>query len=282
MKYDFWDDRTIDYLDDNDSDSTNEYNSTNEYKHSFDLYLYEPTEEDNADCLFRYSYYEVEDAIEKRYNIKTTQVKCCSTRLFDLGYRIFVHYSPDDIFEITLGKCERTSREIRKGHDLCNLIISDEFWHKNEIEYITKYKLVKALNYIINRNKDIDLDCYERYQDGDTEDDLIDRQCYLNKQEELYQNVCDYFSIRICGNYMVVNPFITISEAKFILDNIDKIEYIRDSDINFDSVVGSISSFIDEHTMQGSDYAKFIIDNECKFTKDEIEEYAKQFVNNNR
>lgn len=58
--------------------------------------------------------------------IKTTQVMTCTTRLFDRDYRIFVH-SEDDDWEITLGKCQRTDREIRSSHNLPNLIINGEF-----------------------------------------------------------------------------------------------------------------------------------------------------------
>lgn len=58
--------------------------------------------------------------------IKTTQVMTCTTQLFDRDYRIFVH-SEDDDWEITLGKCQRTNREIRMAHNLPNLIIHGEF-----------------------------------------------------------------------------------------------------------------------------------------------------------
>ena len=59
--------------------------------------------------------------------IHTTQIQCVSTRLFELGYRIFVHCQDESIFEITLGRCERTSREIRMEHNLAKLLISGEF-----------------------------------------------------------------------------------------------------------------------------------------------------------
>lgn len=51
--------------------------------------------------------------------IKTTQMGLLSTKLFDFGYRIFVHESYDDAYEIVLGSGnERTDKEIRMAHNL--------------------------------------------------------------------------------------------------------------------------------------------------------------------
>lgn len=50
--------------------------------------------------------------------IQTTQMGLLSTRLFELGYRIFIHESPREQYEIKLGdKNERTNREIKMGHN---------------------------------------------------------------------------------------------------------------------------------------------------------------------
>ena len=51
--------------------------------------------------------------------IQTTQMGLLSTRLFELGYRIFIHEAPREQYEIKLGdKNERTNREIKMGHNL--------------------------------------------------------------------------------------------------------------------------------------------------------------------
>jgi len=58
----------------------------------------------------------------------TTQILLCKTSLIEKGYRIFVYPKIGERFEITLGACECTNREIRIGHNIANLIVSGEFY----------------------------------------------------------------------------------------------------------------------------------------------------------
>ena len=59
--------------------------------------------------------------------IHTTQMGLLSTRLFDLGYRIFVHPTTHTMYEINLGENTCTDREIHSGHDLFRLWQNGEF-----------------------------------------------------------------------------------------------------------------------------------------------------------
>ena len=64
----------------------------------------------------------------------TIQMCYLDTRWFEEGFRIFVH-DHTGTFEIVLGgENERTSREIRYGHNLYRLWIGGEFGLKEEEE----------------------------------------------------------------------------------------------------------------------------------------------------
>lgn len=67
--------------------------------------------------------------------IRTTQMGFLSwsVTLFELGYRIFIHESYKDFYEIKLG-CdnERTNREIKKGHNIFKMWMSGEFMKKEQ------------------------------------------------------------------------------------------------------------------------------------------------------
>lgn len=92
----------------------------------YHLYLYRT---ELADMLLTVD--EVDNAIEGGQNIiNTVQVCTLSTTLLSKGYRVFIHYKNGDEqkhFEITLGECEHTTRELRQGHNLERMLLSGEF-----------------------------------------------------------------------------------------------------------------------------------------------------------
>lgn len=76
-----------------------------------------------------HSWQETEKQIEngKGY-IKTTQMGLLSTKLFKLGYHVFIHEAYDDAYEIVLGsKNDRINREIKMEYNLFEMWKSGEF-----------------------------------------------------------------------------------------------------------------------------------------------------------
>lgn len=94
-------------------------------KPEFHLYLVRPSKYAGVSWL-DLTVEEVEEKLNQRKDVDTNIIILCTTNLFDLGYRIFIH-DKAGIFEVTLGNCERTNREIKSSHNLPNLIISGEF-----------------------------------------------------------------------------------------------------------------------------------------------------------
>jgi hypothetical protein len=92
----------------------------------FHLFLYDPVYD-----IIHHGYYATLWCIEEGFEkISTTQVILCTTKLFELGYRIFVH-DLKGIYEIKLGKNDCTNREIKMSHNLPKLILNGEFRQEN-------------------------------------------------------------------------------------------------------------------------------------------------------
>lgn len=106
------------------------------HKPEFHLHLVRPSEHAGVSWL-DLTVEEVEEKLKERKDVDTNLIILCTTNLFDLGYRIFIH-DKAGMFEVTLGSCERTTREIKKSHNLPNLIISGEF-EKPVEKHISKF-----------------------------------------------------------------------------------------------------------------------------------------------
>ena len=83
--------------------------------------------------VFKYSiaftYVSFQDSINAGIEqFATTQLSCLSTDLITkYGYRIFIHPYKGEIFEITLGDCANTTKEIRPAHNLEKMLIAGAF-----------------------------------------------------------------------------------------------------------------------------------------------------------
>ena len=60
--------------------------------------------------------------------INTQNLVFCDTKIITkCGYRLFIHPQIGEPFEITLGKCANTKREIKPETNLLHLLLSGEF-----------------------------------------------------------------------------------------------------------------------------------------------------------
>lgn len=100
-----------------------------ERKPEYHLYLFAPPPGHGLWHAFRgaSTVEQVENLIAVGKDVDTLQLVTCTTDLFNKGYRIFVHPRSMDKFEITLGECERTKREIRMGHCLWRMLLTGAF-----------------------------------------------------------------------------------------------------------------------------------------------------------
>ena len=93
----------------------------------YHLYMYLPDWFTRANDSCSYTIAHTNERIYRGLTVDTIQACTLSTSLFEKGYRVFIHDKPGSSFEITLGTCERTNREIKMGHNLLNLLLSGEF-----------------------------------------------------------------------------------------------------------------------------------------------------------
>ena len=93
-------------------------------KPEFHLYLYS-MEGYKKDVINANTVSECHERVNAKKDVDTYQVIACTTSLFNDDYRIFIHPSPMENYEIRLGTCPLFgNRELRMGHNLPNLILS--------------------------------------------------------------------------------------------------------------------------------------------------------------
>ena len=91
-----------------------------------EVHFYESGDFCSADVLLHCDWVGSELAIGSEEVIHTTQMGLLESRLFDLGYRIFVH-TYNGMYEIKLGQNDCTDKEIRKEHNLFKMWLAGAF-----------------------------------------------------------------------------------------------------------------------------------------------------------
>lgn len=77
--------------------------------------------------------------------INTTQMGLLSTDLIPLGYRLFVHESPSEFYEIVIGGHNtRTKKDLRMAHNLFKMWRANAFrkfeGNQEDVKYLVKFK----------------------------------------------------------------------------------------------------------------------------------------------
>lgn len=94
-----------------------------------EIHFYYNIDDIPIDTSYYLDWKETLEAIENDFPIiRTTAmgILTYSSKLFDAGYRIFI-WDDHGEFELTLGECARTNREIRKEHNIFKMWVNGEF-----------------------------------------------------------------------------------------------------------------------------------------------------------
>lgn len=84
-----------------------------------EIHFYEHVTNIPKEVSYYQCWYETEKAIKNMEPyIVTTQMALMNTRLIESGYKIFVHSSDGNMYEIKLGKNTCTDKEIRREHNI--------------------------------------------------------------------------------------------------------------------------------------------------------------------
>lgn len=121
--------------------------------------------------------------------------------------------------------------------------------------------IVKSLNYIINRNNDIDL--------------IEENDKYLESLDFKYlRSGCERYVIFIGEDKFDIDFMLTIEDAKYILNHIEDITYLYFERDMIDSIIGNIKEYFNNDFCKYDFYEDFILDCEKPFTKNEIIEFV--------
>lgn len=118
----------------------------------------------------------------------------------------------------------------------------------------------KSLKYLIDRNSDLDKSKLDR--------DLLES---MDSQFHRYNRYA--FIVGIDGIFYNVDAFLSVSDAKYILENIENINYVYNYDRGVDNIIGDVRAFVREHKTNDYRYIKFVLNQRCMFTAEHVREY---------
>lgn len=124
-----------------------------------------------------------------------------------------------------------------------------------------KTDITKSLIFIIDRNKDI-LDISG-----------CDRDFLENVDCEFHNHKRYAFIVGIHGNFYNVDAFLTVADAKHILENLENVTYVYNYDRGVDSITGNVREFVKKYKSNEYWYIKFVLNQNCMFCVEDVKLY---------
>ena len=87
---------------------------------------------------------------------------------------------------------------------------------------------------------------------------------------------CRTFSVIVNNKYFEVCCNIKLDDAKYILENLDKVNYILNESDDIDSVIGDICPILKKYRITDARYVNYVIDNGYEFTEKDIYEFMEK------
>lgn len=130
-----------------------------------------------------------------------------------------------------------------------------------------KENIIKCLNYIVDRNKDIGI---ENCSIDDVEVIEMDYYQYPRKSYIIFLN----------NKYFKICPFTLISDALYILKNISNIEYVYNYNKGVDTLFGNIRQVLSEHSIPDYRYVEYLEKQTSLLNKEDVYNFIREDNNN--
>lgn len=130
-----------------------------------------------------------------------------------------------------------------------------------------KNDITKSLTFIVDRNLDV-LDI-----------SVCDRDFVESLDCQFHNHKRCAFIVGIDGSFYNVDAFLTVSDAKNIIENLENVNYVYNYDRGVDSIIGNVRNFVKKYKSNEYWYIKFVLSQNSMFSTEDLVVY---FENMNR
>lgn len=121
--------------------------------------------------------------------------------------------------------------------------------------------ITRGLKFIIERNADtLDISKCDR-------DFLENLDCNFHHSKRYA------FIVGLENTFYNVDAFLAVSDAKYILENIENVKYVYNYDCGIDSVIGNVREFVKKYKSNEYWYIDFVLNQHSMFSEHDITEY---------